>query len=165
MVARLVQQEESIFLLLKDGSICKRKYVALNTILKEFKHIDSFSEKDYELHVDYWNDNGNTMEEYSGKTIAYVNDDMELVIKDFAPFLCIFDPSAVWESIQNMASSEFMSLPEYAEYVNVNPARIKVLCKEHRFPGAVKIGRNWIFLLGKDTPYPEDQRMTNSKIL
>ena len=51
MVARLVQQEESIFLLLKDGSICKRKYVALNTILKEFKHIDSFSEKDYELHV------------------------------------------------------------------------------------------------------------------
>lgn len=162
MLARLIEVEGEFQLLLSDGSICKRKMVSLNVILKEFKHIDDFSERDYEDYVEYWNTNDIKMEEYTGKTIAYVNDNKELVVKDFTPFLSLFNYSEVMNNIQSCASEKFMSLPEYAEYVGVNPARVKVLCSQNRFPGAVKIGRNWIFLNGKDTPYPEDQRMTNN---
>lgn len=164
MLARLVEVKNQLQLLLSDGSICKRKMVSLNLILKEFKYIDDFSESTYEENVEYWNIQNNKMEEYVGKTIAYVTNDKELVIKDFTPFLALFDYSDITKNIQNIAADKFMSLPEYAEYIGVNQARIKVLCSQNRFPGAVKIGRNWIFLNGKDTPYPEDQRMTNNHL-
>lgn len=162
MIARLIKLNDEIVLLLQDGSICKRERVALNTILKEFKYIDTISERDYEVDTEVWNISYNRMEDVEGVTIAYVNDDKELIIKDFAPFIKLFDYSDTNDMIQKQVSEHYMSLPEYAEYVGVNPARIKVLCSENRLPATVKIGRNWVFLLGKDTPYPEDQRMTNA---
>ena len=39
---------------------------------------------------------------------------------------------------------EYVSIPEAAEILNLKRNRVGVLCREGRFPGAVKIANNWV---------------------
>ncbi|MDA8065696.1 MAG: helix-turn-helix domain-containing protein [Thermaerobacter sp.] len=37
-----------------------------------------------------------------------------------------------------------MSVPEAAEKLGVTPARVRVLAREGRIHGAIKVGRDWV---------------------
>ena len=55
----------------------------------------------------------------------------------------------------------YMSSTEASEKWNISDRRIRVLCKEGRIEGAVKIGRNWS--IPTDAAKPADAREISKK--
>ena len=41
-------------------------------------------------------------------------------------------------------TDDLLSVPEAARELNVDRTRVNILCRQGRFAGAAKIGRNWI---------------------
>lgn len=41
-------------------------------------------------------------------------------------------------------TDDLLSVPEAAKQLNVDRTRVNILCRQGRFAGAAKIGRNWI---------------------
>ena len=40
--------------------------------------------------------------------------------------------------------ADLVSVPEAAKMLNVDRTRVNILCRQGRFDGAAKIGRNWV---------------------
>ena len=55
----------------------------------------------------------------------------------------------------------YISIKEASEKWDISHSRIRLLCREGRIEGAIKIGRNWV--IPSDTAKPIDGRETISK--
>lgn len=107
---------------------------------------------------DCWELDCNSMEEADGKTLAYIDDKGNLVISADNPFLQILTPKQEQPQAPSAEREdvEYISIEQYASEVERNDSRIRVLCREGRFPGAKKIGNRWV--IPKGTPFPSDNR-------
>ena len=97
------------------------------------------------------------MEDYPGKTRAYIDDDLVLHIYTpnvFAPV--VEKVSSAKKANAQSSEAKYLTISEYAEVVKKSPPRIRVLCSEGRFPGAVRKGKVW--LIPEGTPFPDDKR-------
>lgn len=140
MKARLLFDGNEYILLFRHGRLIK---VSKEEVYKFIKNYNS---------ADYYDDGGNTsfmipVEEYSGKTIAFVTDDGDLLIKD----------SDSYRDIIDNFRPKYISVKEYAEKHDRNRSLIARLCRDGRFKGAICIGSTWI--IPEDEPYPKDCRV------
>ena len=96
-----------------------------------------------------WTDDDPTLRK--GRNYAYITDDGDLVILDFAPFEPLFRAK---EIIVKMLSPE-----DYAAKHGKSKEQVKVYCQQGRIEGAYKINqRSWV--IPANAPWPEDNRMT-----
>lgn len=75
MRLRVVEHRKKRFILCPNGSIMKADRVALNRLLTDFKRPGSFKGDD-----GFWNGGGLEMENTYGVTLAFVDDNDNLVI-------------------------------------------------------------------------------------
>lgn len=141
MKSRLIRQKGKLLLLLPDGTIAKATEGVLKQLFISFASIDTINGKDGRWDTDHLN-----IEDVKGKTLAWVDDNGVLCIKE-NPFTAL---------IQNIVDEEYVTLQEYAKMHSRNDNRIKVLCKEGRIIGAQKKAGKWF--IPKHAPYPEDAR-------
>lgn len=93
-----------------------------------------------------WKDKYEKMEYHPGKSLAWVEDDNTLVIKEnvFIPF------------VASVKEKDYITAQEYAEHCGRSVARIKLLCKDGRIPGAIKQSGRWF--IPRYAPLPGDAR-------
>lgn len=141
MKLRLIKKGGQRLLLCPDKTIAFVDDSLLRRLFVCYQDVSLFSGND-----GYWNEGGNKMENFSGQTLAYVNDKNELCLVE-NPFISI---------MRNLADDEYITLHEYAELHGKNDNRIKLLCREGRIPGALKKAGKWF--IPKHSPYPKDAR-------
>ena len=90
-----------------------------------------------------------TMEEYPGKTLAWIDDDCVLHITEDNPFMFLLKEKVEVEA-------KYLTAEEFAAREGRTPVRVRVLCREGRFPGAIKKGSSW--LIPESAVYPADNR-------
>lgn len=139
--ARLITRNGKVQLLCADGTISNANDSVLKKMFIAFSAAESFHGKDGR-----WDEQNINMEDYSGKTLAWISKDDLLVIKE-NPFIHL---------VETVVDNDYIPLKEYAELQNRNENRIKVLCREGRLPGAIKKSGKWF--IPKNTPYPLDAR-------
>lgn len=139
MKARLIRDDSGIVkLLCADGSIHITDYSTLRLLLIDFKNINSFTGTDGN-----WSSTSIDMAMHPGETLAYVSDDLSLVI---------FDSAELVSSLSSAPFDSYISIPEYAKKVDKSIESIKLLCREGRLRGATKVKGRW--LIPENTPYP-----------
>ena len=140
MNARLIKDfDGNIMLLCKNGSYEFPTMTSLANILTNFKAAKYFTGNDGR-----WSDQYADMMLYPGVDLAYITDDLNLVVLDgsvFAPVIA-----------ESLRMSEYINITEYAKKVNKSREIIKVLCREGRIVGAQKMGKQW--MIPADAPYP-----------
>ena len=140
MKARLIYQGEQIQVLLCTGKIKNVSLADARSFLLSYddpKNYTGAGKWDYEI----------KMEEYSGKTVAIVDANGDLSIKDPAAFRSIMDGAAV----------EYMTVAEYAALHGKQVAIVRRMCQNERIPGTIQKGKTW--LIPKGSPYPSDNRI------
>ena len=135
-------------LLCTDGSILTPDDATLFFILSKFREIGDISGSDGN-----WGNYCKDMAMYPGETLAYVSDDLSLVI---------IEPSL----LSTLANKDFdaetyIGLVEYAKKYNKSEQIIKVLCREGRIAGARKISGRW--MIPENAPYPVAPSRRHSK--
>ena len=90
-----------------------------------------------------------TMEEYPGKTLAWIDDDCVLHITEDNPFVFLLKETIGMET-------KYLTAEEFAAREGRTSVRVRVLCREGRFPGAIKKGSSW--LIPESAVYPADNR-------
>ena len=142
MKARIIRQaDKSLRLILCSG---KMKVISLEeakAFLLTFNHKEHFTET---LQTEFFKNN---METYTGVTLAYVNENEELVITDPSFLQDLFFEDQV----------NYLTAAEYGAKHGKKPGIIKKLCRAERIPGAVQKGTRW--LVPSDAPYPADARV------
>ena len=132
--------------LYSDGSITYDPDIAiLQNILTNFKNIDKETGKS----DNKWNIEYPEIGMVPGHTYCYITDTNQLVINDFTVFLDILKGPDV--EINNL-----INVREFAAKHGKSIEQTKNNCKKGRFPGAKKIGRDWV--IPADTPWPLDRR-------
>jgi len=140
MYARLIRDfDGNVKLLCKNGTIDSPTMPVLANILTNFKAAKYFSGNDGR-----WSDNYADMMLYPGIDLAYVTDDLTLVVLDGSVFTPVIS--------ETLRMSSYINITEYAKKVNRSREIIKVLCREGRIVGAQKIGNQW--MIPEDAPYP-----------
>ncbi len=147
MKVRLIRKNGKMYLLCNNGTIAEATEPVLKQLFLCFREIDIVKGKDGR-----WDTAPTkTMENYKGTTIAWVEDNGILCLKE-NPFLSF---------TQAVTNNEVITAIEYAELHNKNVARIKKLCAEGRITGAVKKAGKWF--IPKNAPYPSDARYKEGK--
>ena len=140
MKARLLKDKTgNIKLLCANGSISEPTITVLANFLINFK-----GAKDLNGHEGDWSASYGDMAVYPGETLAYVTDDLNLVINNFSVFEPLIEKS--------YKVNHYITLGEYAEKVDKSREIIKVLCRSGRIVGAQKMAGRW--MIPKDAPYP-----------
>lgn len=139
MKARVVKQKSEVLLLCNDGTICFASPRVLANLLRNFKSPNNFN-GDYGR----WDTECLDMSLFSGETIAYITDSLELVITSSAPFFPLVE--------DKLQVNEYLSVPEYAKKHGKTTVIIKKYCREGKIIGASKKGGCWI--IPEDAPYP-----------
>ena len=138
MKARLIRDNSGVVkLLCTDGTICMPDYGTLRSLLFDFRNASYFTGKDGN-----WLSSVLDMSMFPGETLAYVADDLSLVVLDSSEFSFLLNDSF----------DSYISLPEYAEKVDKSVEIIKVLCRSGRMMGAKKLNGRWF--IPEDAPYP-----------
>lgn len=145
MKARLVRTKDgTLKLLLANRMIKTAEEKDIHSLLSCFKNIDTlFNEEEKWSNLEI-----KDISDYPGKTLAYITDDLDLVIKDVFPITIL---------INNALKTSFLSAAEYSKKVRKSVEQIKVYCRNGRLNGAYKVGREW--LIPEDAPYPADNRI------
>ena len=153
MLLRIVEKENSeILILFNDGRYGKASTSTLREIFEGIETVE-----DMVGETDAWCFDYDEMEDYPGKTRAYIDEEFTLHIyapNVFAPIAKKAAPSR--KSKSQTGETKYLTITEYAKVVNRSKPRIRVLCSEGRFPGAVRKGRVW--LIPEGTPFPKDKR-------
>lgn len=145
MKARLIKDESGKFMILcPDGSISNCNKDKIFNFLADFKNCDEF----YGEEGTWLSDMIPEMSMYPGTTFAFITDDYNLFIFDFAPFSKLLKDSFYREN--------YISAAEYGKRHNRSAEVIKVFCREGRIPGAKLIGTAWI--IPADAAYPVSPR-------
>lgn len=140
MKARLVNDgSDTMMLLCSDGSICTISDTDLSCLLSHFKNVEEFSGNDGS-----WLSTCKDMALYPGETLAYVSDDLSLVIMDPRVLCGITSTDSIL--------GPYIDLADYAKKANRSRQIIKVYCREGRLLGAKKIGGSW--MIPENAPYP-----------
>ena len=140
MNARLVKDQNGIVkLLCRNGSISLGTMTVLSNLLLNFKDAKHFNGTDGN-----WKEDWGDMSFCPGDTLAYVTDDLNLVISNSDVFEPIIE--------QTYRVKSLISITEYAKKHNKSREIIKVLCRDNRIIGAQKIGNAW--MIPADAPYP-----------
>lgn len=141
MKARLIRQKTKQLLLLPNGTVAIANEIVLKQLFLFFNDLSLITGKDGR-----WDDDCLRMEDVKGKTLAWVDDNNVLCVKE-NPFTPL---------IHNIVDEEYITLHEYAEMHGKNDNRIKLLCREGRIAGATKKAGKWF--VPKHAPYPQDAR-------
>ena len=139
MKARLIKSSEVIQLPLHTGKIYTLSKEEAREFLLNFKNPKYYSFKgvwDYELSIS----------EYSGTTIAFVDDNDLLCIENEEIFRDLFTDSEI----------KLLTVPEYAALHGRKPAIVRRMCGENRIAGVILKVNTW--LIPENSPYPDDER-------
>lgn len=140
MKARLLKDREGqVKLLCGNGSISDTTTTVLANLLLHFKNAAHFSGSEGE-----WSTTYGDMAVYPGETLAYVTDDLSLVVLNPS----VFDQLVA----EQYKTNSYITLGEYAEKWNKSREIIKILCRSGRLVGAQKMAGRW--MIPKDAPYP-----------
>lgn len=154
VLLRIVETENGkLIVLYNDGKYGK---ATPNTLMEIFKGIDAV--EDMEGEIDGWVLDYDNMEDFPGKTRAYIDEQFILHIYQPNVFERILKPekAPVKKETLQSDSVKYLTISEYAKIVDKSPPRIRVLCSEGRFPGAIRKGKLW--LIPEGTPFPDDKR-------
>lgn len=141
MKARLIKQRGKLLLLLENGTTALASEEVLKQLFVSHKNLSAIRGKHGGWDSDYLK-----IEDVPGHTIAWVDDENILCLKE-NPFLFM---------IQSVVDEEYITLHEYAELHQKNDNRIKKLCRDNRISGAQKKAGKWF--IPKHAPYPPDAR-------
>jgi len=139
MKARLIRDDDELRLLLCNGQLIKISESDAKRFLLTYDYPNHYSGDDT------W-DYPISMADYDGETLAVVNDDGELIIKN-ADFL---------RSVLFQNEINYVTAPEYAEMHGKKRSIVMRHCREDRIPGATQVGTTWI--IPENAPYPPDTR-------
>lgn len=159
MLLRIVEHSRKIKVLCKDGTI---RYVGrefLQTLLDNIATPEKITGED-----GFWEVQVDSMEEYPGKTVAWITDDHILNIVANHPFKSRQkkDPGQKEDKPEVKEKlNGYLSLSDYAALHNVHPSRVRVLCRDGRIPGVVKSGV--YYFIPTNAPYPHDRRYSEFK--
>ena len=141
MKARLVFSAGGIQLLVATGKIVTVTIEAA----KEF--LLNYDRDDYYSGSGTWDYENLTMESYRGDTIAFVDDDGSLCVKD----------PVRYREIMTSAGIKYLTVAEYAELHGKQAAIVRRFCQNGRIEGAIQKGKTW--LIPENSPYPPDTRI------
>ena len=153
-ILRIVRMTECILILYADGLYSK----ATDTLLREvFEHIADAET----LHgtIDGWELDYTEIDEYPGITLAWIDDNHILHITRQNPFSGLLNISTN-ETTSELSFIDYITVDEYAKSVGRTGVRVRVLCREGRFPTAIQKGGRW--LIPRDTPFPSDNRFVEN---
>lgn len=139
MKLKLVSENGTKLLYCPNGSILKADEEVLIRLLTKFNTPTKFKGED-----GCWNSLNSDMTKAPGKTLAIVDDQLNLIV---------YSPKA-FEEID--VPSDYISPSEYAELHGKSHSLIKRLCEEDRIVGAKKIRSCW--LIPANAPYPERKK-------
>lgn len=152
MKARLIKRNnQDCELYLQNGYCYKVDNHILTLMLRQFQILADLL-VDVEAYSN-WSDNYSDISVIPGETAAYINDNDELVIRNYQPF------DILWHNIK-IDYSEIMVCEEYAAAVGKSPEQVKQFLRQDRIPGARKIGRDWVVPRSSIDKYPLDNRVT-----
>ena len=140
MKARLVKLGETVNILCPNGTVCKANPSLMTHFFSNFDKPGVFTGKD-----GVWNKQFLDMSEYPGETLAYITDDLKLVVLaawSIEMALLPADPS----------QRKLLTVKEYAKKHDRSKELIKAFVRDGRIMGAEKIGRQWF--IPEDAPYP-----------
>lgn len=144
MKLRLVLKKGKRLLYCPNGSILNVDDSVLQRLLTDFKRPGSFKGTD-----EIWNVVISDMKDCEGKTLAFVDDKLELVIISPEAFKGFRTPTV------------YITASEYAELHERSHPRIKQLCEDGRIEGVQNTRGGWI--IPKDAPYPGRKPRENKK--
>lgn len=133
MKLRLMKSKSELVLCCPNGSLRKADSSVISKVLTGFNKPTSFKGND-----GFWNQKYADMDDVPGKTLAYVDDALCLVVLDTDVFKNII--------------VRYLSAKEYAEKNHKSVASVKNMCTANRIEGAFKIGNAW--LIPENAPYP-----------
>ena len=139
MKARLIWEGNSYHLLLCTGVMRKLFLFEVRAFLENFDspiHYSGNTSWDYDI----------PMEEFDGETLAYVNDQMQLVICSSNVLKTLLEPQEI----------NYLTPSEYAEKIGKKRSIVARMCQNRRMPGVINANGRW--LIPEDAPYPEDAR-------
>lgn len=147
MKARLIRNEGTITLMLCSGTV-----ILMNEdkVREFFCSYNDSSAYDMTRVIDTYVQN---MIMCPGETLAYVNDENDLVIRNPQFFTGLF----------TIYSGDYITAQEYAERHGKTSAIIKRFCRDNRIPGAIKIGGRWC--VPENTKYPQDSRISKNNTI
>lgn len=141
MKARLIRYRGKEQLLCSDGTIADATDSILRRLFVAHTAADMIKGK-----AGTWTDKCDAMEDHRGKSLAWVEDDGTLVIKEN-----VFIPL-----VASVKEDDYVTAQEYAEHCGRSVARVKMLCQEGRIPGAIKKSGRWF--IPRNAPFPDDAR-------
>ena len=136
MKAKLVNYRDSLYLLKRNGEISRIAPFAAREFLLNYND-EKYCGADEE-----WGPMPLAMTDCKGVTIAEVDDDGLLIIKNAEGF----------KDIIVRGETDFVSVPEYAEQNGKGISIVRRLCQTGKIPGAKLVGKAYIIPVG--TPYP-----------
>lgn len=141
MKARLLYNTNNVIQLL----LCNGKIVnLLNTEAADF--ILHFDDEKYYQGPGKWDYEDLTMEDYTGETIAVVDDNGVLHVENAEYLRAVLSENAI----------KYLTAKDYGEKHGKKSAIIRRLCLADRLPGAILKGKVW--LIPENCPYPKDER-------
>ena len=143
MKARIVQFRGKTLLLCADGSIAQASEGLLRRVFIGYAAAEAFHGKDGR-----WDETCVLMEEYQGRSLAWIDDNGLLIIKE-NPFIPL---------VESVVDEDYVTVQVYAEEHGRGESLIKRLCRDGRIPGAVRKGNRWF--IPRNAPYPEDARFS-----
>lgn len=143
MKARLVSYYRKLYLLCSDGTMEEADNEVLRKLFVGYGAVEHFRGKDGR-----WDAKTKFMEDYPGRTIAWVDDDNKLIIIEN-----VFIPL-----VQSVVEEDYVTVQEYAAEHNTCESRVKVLCRDNRLPGAMKKAGRWH--IPRLAPIPPDARFS-----
>ena len=139
MKARVVRYGDLFQLLLCSGNIKALDAIGVNDFFETFdssEHYDKGPGWTFPIPI----------EQYNGETVAYVNDDMQLIICN----------SACYRELCAGIPAKMITTAEYAELHGKKAGIIKRFCRDGRIPGAIMQGITW--MVPANAPYPANSR-------
>ncbi len=141
MKARLIMYKDNLQLLLCTGKIKTLTDAEAYEFLLHYDNQELYKGKEK------WDYENLTMEEYSGDTIAVVNDDGNLITYNAEKFRHILGCKQI----------NYITVSEYALKHNKKISIVRRCCQNGRISGAMRKGNTWI--IPADSPYPADERL------
>jgi len=139
MKARVVRYNDRFQLLLCSGIIKELDAFGINDFFETFdspEHYENGPGWTFPISI----------EQYNGETVAYVNEDTQLVISN----------SACYRELCSGTPVKMVTAAEYADMYDKKAGIIKRFCREGRFQGAVMQGTTW--MIPANAPYPANSR-------
>lgn len=158
MRARLIKNEQGLWLLFSDGQMMQPNQGDLRNFLCSFNLIRCLKARvgdENDKATKRWDVEQPEMSTYPGETIAYVTDAFQLVLFSFEEFEFLF------KTTQYAVNEDCLSIADYSKKYKKSAEQVKKFCRDGRIPGAKKLAGRWV--IPHDAPYPADNRYRNRK--